>query len=93
MLTSACSFWDIRPRSTGEELYDRLRTIEATLSSIRDMMDEGCTLDIGMNRMFPISVHGVNGCFELNSHLMSQFADDLTYIKNRVDRRGILRSQ
>ena len=85
----ACSFWNITPASTGEELEDRLATIEHVLSSVKELLKNRVTLKILNN--LSITIEDINSCSDLNGHLQTVFANDLSYIKRRETRHGVKR--
>jgi len=85
----ACEFWNITPASTGEELEDRLRNIDAVFALVRSLSGGERGVDVGDNRS--ITIPDLDECAKLNNHLQAMFRDDLSYINKREKKHGIKR--
>ena len=85
----ACEFWNITPASTGEDLEDRLRNIDAVFALVRSLSKGERGVDVEDNRSLTMS--DIDECATLNNHLQAMFRDDLSYIKKREKKHGIKR--
>ena len=84
----ACEFWNITPASTGEQLDDRLRSIDTVFALVDTLLSDGRIVNIGSRS---IATSDVELCQALNKYLQAIFQDDLSYIKSREVKRGVKR--
>jgi hypothetical protein len=85
----ACDFWNITPASTGEELEDRLTSIEGGFSLVRELLKNERSLQISNAKS--ITTADIDACAALHGHLQDVFREDLSYIRRREKKRGIKR--
>ena len=85
----AMAFWSITPGSTLEDFDDRLRSMEYALTAARTLVKDKHILDVGSKTKKTITELDIDELQALNKHLQEIFEDDLSYIKNRINKRGI----